>query len=59
MGMILNPDKESVKYILDRIKANNGYCPCTLVENEDTKCKCKEMREQNICHCNLYVEEVK
>ena len=28
------------------VKANDGYCPCAVLKNEDTKCQCKEFREQ-------------
>ena len=42
--------------ILEALKNNNGYCPCRLDKNEDTRCICKEFREQTegICHCGLY-----
>ena len=42
--------------IAEAVKANDGYCPCRRVKNEDTKCMCKEIREQEegICHCGLY-----
>lgn len=36
---------------------NDGYCPCTVVKNPDTKCICKEFREQKhagICHCGRF-----
>lgn len=35
---------------------NDGYCPCRVVKNADTKCMCKEFREQasGVCHCGLY-----
>ena len=38
------------------VKANDGYCPCRRVKNEDTKCMCKEFRESGLgeCHCGLY-----
>lgn len=38
------------------VKANDGYCPCRRVKNEDTKCMCKEFREGGLgeCHCGLY-----
>jgi len=38
------------------LKANNGYCPCKIIKNEDTKCICKEFMEQDLgeCHCGLY-----
>lgn len=54
---ILNDDFFLVKDIRERLKENGGYCPCKLIKNEDTKCMCKEFREQNepgFCHCGLY-----
>jgi ferredoxin-thioredoxin reductase catalytic subunit len=56
--MRLNPDKNIVKYILEQIKINGGFCPCALEKIPDSKCLCKEMRVNNICDCGLYVEEV-
>ena len=56
----VNPDKDYVKEIRDKLKANGGYCPCRLSKNEDTKCICKEFREQEedgYCHCGLYFKE--
>ena len=55
MKLILNPDKEHVAEIIQGLKDNEGYCPCSLIKNEDTKCKCKEARENNICHCELFI----
>ncbi len=54
----LNKDKELVKSIREKLKESNGFCPCRLVKNEDTKCMCKEFREQTEgeCHCGLYVK---
>lgn len=42
--------------IAEAVKANEGYCPCMRIKNEDTKCMCKAFREQEegICHCGLY-----
>ena len=57
----LNPDKETVADIRKRLKDNNGYCPCSLVKNPDTKCMCKDFREQEtsgMCHCGLYIKEI-
>ena len=59
--IITNPDKDFVKEIRNKIKDNSGYCPCSLIKNEDTKCMCKEFREQianneiGECYCGLYV----
>lgn len=51
-------NKELVSDIRAKIKANDGYCPCAIVKNEDTKCICKEFMEQEEgeCHCGLYVK---
>lgn len=56
--IILNPDKETVKFIKGALKKKNGYCPCILEANEDTKCMCKQFREmtEGICHCGLYIK---
>ena len=45
------PDKD-----LKKLEENSGYCPCKIVRNEDTKCMCKEFKEQEegMCHCGLY-----
>lgn len=53
-----NPDKEFVAEIKQRLKENNGYCPCSLIKSEDTKCMCKEFREadEGMCHCGLYIK---
>lgn len=53
----LNKDEEYVREIKDALKENQGYCPCMLIKSEDTKCMCKEFREQTtpgLCHCGLY-----
>lgn len=54
----LNENKELVEMIQKQLKENSGYCPCSLLQNEDTKCMCKEFREQTEgeCHCGLYVK---
>lgn len=57
MKIKLSEDKELVKEIKKKLKENNGYCPCRLTKNEDTKCPCREFREQTKpgeCHCGLY-----
>ena len=38
---------------------NDGYCPCAVFKNMDTKCMCKEFREQETpgpCHCGRYAK---
>ena len=52
-----NPDEEAYKSIMAEVKANYGYCPCRLERTPDTKCPCKEFREQTTegeCHCGAY-----
>jgi len=53
-----NDDPELVKEIQAKLKANNGYCPCSLIKNQDTKCICKNFREleEGECHCGLFVK---
>ena len=61
MKININPDKEFVNDMRKALKDNNGFCPCSLEKNEDTKCMCKEFKEQiadpdfeGFCHCMLY-----
>lgn len=55
-----NPDNTFVKEMMEKIKENDGYCPCKLEKSSDTKCMCKEFRDQiteGYCHCGLYYKE--
>lgn len=54
--IILNSDEEHVKAIREALKNNQGFCPCATLKSPDTKCMCKEFREQEegFCHCMLY-----
>lgn len=60
MKMRVNPDAEFVKEMRDKIKQNDGYCPCRIEKTQETKCMCKDfcdMLEQGKtgkCHCGLY-----
>lgn len=39
------------------VRMNNGYCPCAVERNEDTKCPCKAFREQKepgLCMCGRF-----
>lgn len=56
MGIKISEDKELVASIKAKLKENGGFCPCRLEQNEDTKCPCKEFREQESgeCNCGLY-----
>lgn len=54
----VNDDFKLVKKIREQLEANNYFCPCKLIKNEDTKCMCKEFLEQGLgeCHCGLYIK---
>ena len=56
MRIKVSKDKELVANIRAKLKSNGGFCPCRLEHTEDTKCPCKEFREQESgeCHCGLY-----
>lgn len=39
------------------VEDNNGYCPCAIWQTPDTKCMCKEFRDQTelgLCHCGRF-----
>lgn len=62
--IILNPNQEVVNTVKAGLKAKGGYCPCRMERTEDTKCICKEFREQiadpnfeGYCHCMLYYKQ--
>lgn len=57
----LNPDEKIVAVVREGLKKRNGYCPCRRDISPDTKCMCKDFREQiadpnfeGFCHCMLY-----
>ena len=64
MAVRLNENEEVVKRVKAGLEQKGGYCPCRLERTEDTKCICKEFREQiadpnfeGYCHCLLYYKE--
>lgn len=64
MSVRLNDDPEIVKTVREGLKRRGGYCPCRLESTEDTKCMCKEFRDQiadpdyvGYCHCMLYYKD--
>ena len=59
MKIILNPDKEVVADVRNGLKRTGGYCPCRVARTPETKCICKEFREQTTegeCYCGLYIK---
>jgi ferredoxin-thioredoxin reductase catalytic subunit len=64
MKIRLNQDEEIVRTVREGLAARGGYCPCRVEKSEDTKCMCREFREQirdpnfeGYCHCMLYYKE--
>lgn len=64
MKVRLNTDENIVKIVKEGLKKTGGYCPCRTERSEDTKCMCREFREQikdpdfeGYCHCMLYYKE--
>lgn len=56
LKIIKNPDTEMYNKVKEKVDKNMGYCPCRLINTPDTKCPCKQFREQEIaglCHCGL------
>ena len=60
MKIIQNPNKDFVEQMLKALKENSNYCPCKTEKTKDTKCMCKEFREQKDgwCHCGLYCKDI-
>lgn len=61
MKIEFNKDEAIVKTVKEGLEKNGGYCPCRFNKTDDTKCMCKEFREQiadpefeGYCHCMLY-----
>ena len=50
--VIIEINKDIHKLVVE----NDGYCPCTVVKNEDTKCMCRDFKEQEsgVCHCGRF-----
>jgi ferredoxin-thioredoxin reductase catalytic subunit len=55
--MIVNPDKETAKRIMNALARNDGYCPCVPTRSPATMCPCEKFQFEKKCCCNLYVEE--
>lgn len=60
MRITRNPNKDFVEQMLKALKENSNYCPCKIEKTKDTKCMCKEFREQKDgwCHCGLYYKNI-
>jgi len=59
LKIIKNPDNEEYEEITQDVINNNGFCPCMSVKNQDTKCICREFKEQEhsgYCKCGRYMK---
>ena len=66
MKVRLNEDAAVVAAVREGLKRTGGYCPCVRERSEDTKCMCREFKEQindpsfeGYCHCMLYYKSRK
>ena len=59
LKIIPNPDKEMYIAVTEAVKKNDGYCCCRIVKNKDTKCMCKEFKDQQftgLCYCERFMK---
>jgi ferredoxin-thioredoxin reductase catalytic subunit len=59
LKIIPNPNKEVYETETKAVKESGGYCPCRLVHNQDTKCVCKDFKEQKtegLCYCERFMK---
>ena len=52
-----NPNEETFQEVSNAVKDNEGYCCCEMYKTPDTKCMCKNFREQEdggFCHCGRF-----
>lgn len=57
--VVKNPDPVKYEEITQKVIGNDGYCPCLLEKNPDTKCMCKDFRDQTTpgyCHCTRFMK---
>ena len=43
--------------IAELVAQNDGYCPCSIFKNDDTRCMCFDFREQKTpgkCYCGRF-----
>lgn len=59
LKIIKNPDKAIYETVTKEVENNDFYCPCRLEHTPDTKCMCKEFRDQMTegeCHCGRFIK---
>ena len=65
MKIRFNDDAQVVAKVKEGLARTGGYCPCRLERTEETKCMCKEFKDQindpnyeGYCHCMLYYKSL-
>ena len=59
LKIIKNPDEEMFKEVQAAVKANDGYCPCRTIRDQNSKCPCFYFRSQTTageCDCGLLMK---
>lgn len=54
--VVKNPDKAFTADVIRKIKLNYGYCISQFERTPDTKCHCKNFRENGECICGLFIK---
>ena len=52
-------EKIGSEEIAAAVKENDGYCPCMRTKTPDTKCMCKEFKDQQstgLCYCERFMK---
>ena len=64
MRIRVNENQEIADLVKQGLEQTGGYCPCRRERTPDTRCMCKEFRDQiadpdfeGFCHCQLYYKE--
>ncbi len=52
--MVVKITNDEFKKFTLELSRNNGYCPCKIDKNDDTKCPCKVFRVNGVCECGVY-----
>jgi hypothetical protein len=60
LKILKNPNEKEYDEVTQKVTNNDGYCPCMFSKVPDTKCICKEFRDQTsegFCHCRRFVKK--
>ena len=58
--ILVNSDAVWADKVKQALKENDGYCPCKIIKDKNTKCMCKDFRDlkEGQCECGLYIKVV-